>query len=419
MTASALDKFVKVGEGTATTLAAPGFTSGGTAATVVSTTNWPTDTGVIFAIDTAEIVDGEQVQVAGTYTEYRGVVSGATSITSVALVSGTPQDYSAGALTRVYIPLSSEVQNRMVDGILVSHNQDGTMIDSLPLTTPKITTSINDANGNEVLITPATASAVNEFTVTNAATGVAPRISASGGDTNVDLVIAPKGTGKAYIDSLSQWQRGTGTWTYVSATTLTVPQADADAITKGTKLWFTQTTSKYFYVASISGTTVTIVTTTDYTLANAAVTAPYYSNASTPFGFPDWFNYTPTLTNLSGGTINLAKYQIVGKTARFKFRYTLAGAGVSGAIRVSLPVSANADEHPPATYTTIGSVNFLDSGVGLFPAYTNLDSTTGSALITCLVTNATYGTHSGTASTIPFTWAVNDQIYARGEYEMA
>lgn len=196
MAASANDLLVKTGEGTATTLSSPGYTIGATSVTVVSTTNWPTDTGVIFAIDTAEIVNGEQVQVAGTYCEFEGVVTGATTIASVDLITGTPQNYSAGALTRVYIPLSSEVQNRMVDALLVSHDQDGTMIDSLPLTTPKVTTSINDASGNEVIKTPATASAVNEITVTNSATGVAPSISATGGDSAIDLNLRGKGLAK-------------------------------------------------------------------------------------------------------------------------------------------------------------------------------------------------------------------------------
>ena len=64
----------------------------------------------------------------------------------------------------------------------------------------KVKTSIQDSNGNEVIKTPATASAVNELTVTNAATGNAVQLSATGGDTNIGLVIAPKGTGKVRID---------------------------------------------------------------------------------------------------------------------------------------------------------------------------------------------------------------------------
>ena len=43
-------------------------------------------------------------------------------------------------------------------------------ITSTTLTTPKISSYIADTNGNEVIIIPATASAVNEVTITNAAT---------------------------------------------------------------------------------------------------------------------------------------------------------------------------------------------------------------------------------------------------------
>tara|TARA_Y100000004_G_scaffold32520_1_gene34198 strand:+ start:5712 stop:7007 length:1296 start_codon:yes stop_codon:yes gene_type:complete len=57
---------------------------------------------------------------------------------------------------------------------------------------------IGDENGNEQIIFQTTASAVNELEVTNAATGNAPSIGASG-ETNVDLKILPKGTGEIVI----------------------------------------------------------------------------------------------------------------------------------------------------------------------------------------------------------------------------
>ena len=63
------------------------------------------------------------------------------------------------------------------------------------LTSPKIGTSILDTNGNELLLLTATGSAVNEFTLANAGTGVAgPTLSATG-ETNVGININPKGTG--------------------------------------------------------------------------------------------------------------------------------------------------------------------------------------------------------------------------------
>ena len=67
------------------------------------------------------------------------------------------------------------------------------------LTSPKIGTSVLDTNGNELFKLTATGSAVNEFTVANAATGGAPTISATGGDSNIDITITPKGTGEVNI----------------------------------------------------------------------------------------------------------------------------------------------------------------------------------------------------------------------------
>ena len=65
------------------------------------------------------------------------------------------------------------------------------------LTAPKFANGgfIADANGNEEIKFATTASAVNEITVTNAATGSGPTIAASGGDANVDLNLSGKGTG--------------------------------------------------------------------------------------------------------------------------------------------------------------------------------------------------------------------------------
>jgi hypothetical protein len=126
------DYFLRVGKpGTATTLSSPGYTTGDTSITVGSTANWPTTTKVAFAIDRAEIIAGEEVQIAGTYTEWTGQVTGATTIGSMVLSSDSPnsdQNYSAGSLTRVYIPVSATRENKLVEGILQHANQDGTLI---------------------------------------------------------------------------------------------------------------------------------------------------------------------------------------------------------------------------------------------------------------------------------------------------
>lgn len=68
------------------------------------------------------------------------------------------------------------------------------------LTAPKFASGgyLADSNGNEQLILNETGSAVNEVSITNAATTNAPKIHASG-ETNVDLLLTGKGTGDVYI----------------------------------------------------------------------------------------------------------------------------------------------------------------------------------------------------------------------------
>lgn len=67
------------------------------------------------------------------------------------------------------------------------------------LTSPRIGTSILDSNGNELALLTATASAVNEITLANAAVSGTPSITASGNDSNINLRLAGKGTGRVVI----------------------------------------------------------------------------------------------------------------------------------------------------------------------------------------------------------------------------
>ena len=110
------------------------------------------------------------------------VANGGTGITSlgtgVATFLGTPSSAN----------LAAAVTGETGSGALVF----GT---SPSLTTPSVVTSINDTNGNELFAVTATASAVNEITVANAATGGKPTLSATGGDVNISLNLVAKGTG--------------------------------------------------------------------------------------------------------------------------------------------------------------------------------------------------------------------------------
>jgi len=149
--AASTDLFQEYGLATATTLDS-NYTIGDPSFTVASTANWPTATGITFAVD---VVDGDGVQVPGSYNEYVGVVSSGTSITGVSHVNGSDRNYSAGATTRVYQAVSKERENRLVEGILEEHKQDGTHSDITAdsVTTADLTVSTNLTLPNESVTT--------------------------------------------------------------------------------------------------------------------------------------------------------------------------------------------------------------------------------------------------------------------------
>lgn len=57
---------------------------------------------------------------------------------------------------------------------------------------------IGDSSNNELLSFTTTASAVNQINIANSATGSFPTISAVGNDTNIGIILAPKGAGPVY-----------------------------------------------------------------------------------------------------------------------------------------------------------------------------------------------------------------------------
>lgn len=125
MAAANSDLFRKGGANTVTTLAAPGKALAATSITVGSTTNYPTDTGIVIGI---RQVDSDGVLVPGTYSEYNATVTSGTTFSIDAVpVLGSDQVYPAGSTTQVFLPVSSSAHNDLIDGLVVSHNQDGTL----------------------------------------------------------------------------------------------------------------------------------------------------------------------------------------------------------------------------------------------------------------------------------------------------
>lgn len=109
-----------------------------------------------------------------------------------------------------------------------------------------------------------------------------------------------------------QWLFDINTWSYSSADAPTfVISINSDMTTvlsPGMRIKLTQTTEKYFIVTAVGSfsggaTLVTVYGGTDYTLANAAITSPYYSTAKAPFGFPlDPTKWTEIVLDTSNNT---------------------------------------------------------------------------------------------------------------------
>lgn len=90
------------------------------------------------------------------------------------------------------------------------------------------------------------------------------------------------------------WLSAQETWTYASADsptfTFTISGDKTTKYSAGMRIKLTQTTAKYFIITKVAysspNTTVTIYGGTDYTLANATITIPFYSREKAPAGFP-------------------------------------------------------------------------------------------------------------------------------------
>jgi len=99
------------------------------------------------------------------------------------------------------------------------------------LTAPAIGTSILDSGGNELFLLTATASAVNQVTYANSATGNDPTFTASGDDTNIGINLVGKGSGVIQaggveVATISGTQTLTNKTINTASNTITVAEAD-------------------------------------------------------------------------------------------------------------------------------------------------------------------------------------------------
>lgn len=295
MPAAASDKFKKISDGSdypnVARVSSP-RSGGGTTLACDDLTGWTTETGVSFVtyqLDTAGTVTG------GTLTTWEGVVSG-NNITNVSRIKGAADGGNAINDVVQLIPDSNWADD-LIAGILVSHDQDGTL---------------------------------------------------KAGAVDTSTVLANE-----------------------------------------------------------------VVTTAKY--ADASITNAKLATSEGELGGA-WQSWTPTLVNLSGGTIVFAKYQKIGKGIFWKFRYTLAGAGVSGAVTITTPTTMS------NSYLTSSPIGFGWGGATSGSAFRKLAATVDTATFDRMllwsesVSGSTI-TVSALSSTSPATWANTGFIDLEGFYE--
>lgn len=165
-----------------------------------------------------------------------------------------------------------------------------------------------------------------------------------------DAHIAPK----SYVDQNINFVRANGlnpiteTFTYASATTITVASGALSRFSKGDKLMLTQHgVTKFFVIVAVANTLLTVCAGSDFAVENTAtypITAIYLSKIENPQGFPTYFNWTPVITALAGTptTITSAlKIKISGNMMNLFGLITVVNKGTASSVmRVTIPVSA-------------------------------------------------------------------------------
>lgn len=130
-----------------------------------------------------------------------------------------------------------------------------------------------------------------------------------------------------------------------------------------------------------------------------------------------WLNWVPTLINFTG-TVNVARYKIVGKTCHFYIKVT-QGSSVTGNHQFTLPVPMDANQALTAPVNAVASGYVQDLGVAQFAAQAMVVNSTTLALI-CLTAGTAYVAPTTTSPTIPMTWVSGQDCFMlQGFYETA
>lgn len=173
------------------------------------------------------------------------------------------------------------------------------------------------------------------------------------------------------------WLADTNTWTRTGNSTFTLSVDATGWLTPGTKISVSDTTTKYGVIItsvfSAGTTTVTLVTTSDYSLVST-LTVPLYSYAVNPVGWPRAFNWSPTLSGWSTNPTNAVyRWFTVGRNMNLIVRQGAVGTSNATSHTMTLPAAAASITNMAwayvvkaidATVTQAGEIVILSGGTG-------------------------------------------------------
>ena len=205
------------------------------------------------------------------------------------------------------------------------------------------------------------------------------------------------------------WVDAAESWAYASPTTITVPSGAAAKYTKGDKIKLTQTTVKYFYIVGVADTVLTVTGGSDYTVANAAITANYYSHQANPIGFPASFAYTVSLGGITIGNGSVTgKLSMVDKNVALNILLTWGStSSFTGTPTFSLPVT------PANTYESL-LADIDDAGSGWYKVIAIIGA--GTIYPFAISSSGAYAFGANMSNTVPMTWASGDHLVISGVY---
>lgn len=181
-----------------------------------------TITGNVDITSTLKFGDGEAiVDTSGNEEIVFGVTASAVNEIKVtnAATGNAPEIAAQGGDTNVGLVLKGKGTGAITLGSITSSGVR--LLGDQPIV---------DSSSNEYIKFSKTASAVNEITVINAATGGAPELNATGGDTDVSLKIAGKGAGSVMLRSTVLYKQGAPA-AKTTSTTLTAAEIASGLLT--------------------------------------------------------------------------------------------------------------------------------------------------------------------------------------------